>query len=91
MLSKVLGKCFDRLMILSKPAEHVVEVAIIDIVLGFEVDFELIDGHVFRCILHDFKDLAHIVLVLLLFAEVSVVMSIIEEYQPKFLIRSINL
>lgn len=85
MLPEVLGDGVDRLMELSKPAEHVVEVAVIDVILSFEVYFELINRHVLRSILHYLEDLHHVVLSFLFLAVVYVVVSIIKENQLEIL------
>ncbi len=79
MFFKVLGNGVDAFMIFSESAEHVVDVAIRDIIFRFEVVFELIDGHVFGCVLHDLENFCHIVLMFSFFGEVNVIMGVIEE------------
>lgn len=91
MFSQILSNGFDRLMKFPKATEHVVEMAIIDVIHLLEMDFELIYGHIFRRILHDLEYLDHIVLPFLFLGVISMVMSIVEVYQLKSLVSWIHL
>jgi hypothetical protein len=53
--------------------------AVIDFVFRFEVSFELVDRHIFWCVLHDFEDLSHVVEMFLLFDHLGVTVGIVEE------------
>lgn len=91
VFSQILSNGFDRLMKFPKATEHVVEMAIIDVIHLLEMDFELIYGHIFRRILHDLEYLDHIVLPFLFLGVISMVMSIVEVYQLKSLVSWIHL
>ncbi len=46
----------------SKTAEHVIEVAVVDVIYIFEVYFKLINRHILWSILHNLENLGYIIL-----------------------------
>lgn len=90
MLSKILDNRSDRLMKFPKATEHVIEVAIIDIIYVFKVYFKLINWHILWSILHYLENLEHIVLTFLFFSKVCMIMCIVEEDQLEIFITCIH-
>jgi hypothetical protein len=71
-------------MTFSESTQHVVEVAIINSELVFEMLLELVNHHILGSPFHFFEDLTHIVMMLGLLAIVGVIVGVVEEDESEF-------